>query len=198
MRSKSRAHWWLSGLALAVIAVIFHSQILGALGGYLVRENTPEKADAAVVLAGDSWGNRILTAAQLERDGYVPKVLVSGPDGEYGLFESDLAIPFAVNHGYPKSYFVAVKHEARSTREEAVALLPEIRREGIRRLLLVTSNFHTRRAGRIFHAAAPDLTIVVVGAPDRYYTPDGWWRHRESQKTFVTEWEKTIAGWLGI
>lgn len=185
-------------LALAVVVVIFHSQILGALGGYLVREEGPQKADAAVVLAGDSWGNRILTAAQLERDGYVPKVLVSGPDGEYGLYESDLAIPFAVKHGYPESYFVAVKNEARSTREEAAALLPEIRREGIRRLLLVTSNFHTRRAGRIFREAAPDLTIVVVGAPDRYFTPQGWWRDREAQKTFVTEWEKTIAGWLGI
>jgi uncharacterized SAM-binding protein YcdF (DUF218 family) len=185
-------------LALAVVVVIFHSQILGGLGGYLVQEEAPQKADAAVVLAGDSWGNRILTAAQLERDGYVPKVLVSGPDGEYGLYESDLAIPFAVKHGYPESYFVAVKNKARSTRAEAVALLPEIRREGIRRLLLVTSNYHTRRAARIFREVAPDLTIVVVGAPDQNFTPQGWWRDREGQKTFVTEWEKTIAGWLGI
>ena len=198
MKPKSRARWWLSVLALAALVVIFHSQILGALGGYLVREDAPQKADAAVVLAGDAWGNRILKAAQLERDGYVPKVLVSGPDGTYGLYESDLAIPFAVKHGYPESYFVAVKNQARSTREEAVALLPEIRREGIRRLLLVTSNYHTRRAGRIFREAAPDLTIVVVGAPDQNYTPRGWWRNREAQKTFVAEWEKTIAGWLGI
>ena len=198
MKSKSRARWWLSVLALAVAVIIFRSQILGALGGYLVREDAPQKADAAVVLAGDGWGNRILTAAQLERDGYVPKVLVSGPDGAYGLYESDLAIPFAVKNGYPEAYFAAVTHEARSTRAEAVALLPEIRREGIRRLLLVTSNYHTRRAGRIFRAAAPDLTIVVVGAPDRDFTPQGWWRDREGQKTFVTEWEKTIAGWLGI
>ena len=198
MKPKSRARWWLSVLALAAIVVIFHPQILGALGGYLVQEDAPQKADAAVVLAGDGWGNRILTAAQLERDGYVPKVLVSGPDGAYGLYESDLAIPFAVKHGYPESYFAAVKNEARSTRAEAVALLPEIRREGIRRLLLVTSNYHTRRAARIFREVAPDLTIVVVGAPDRNFTPQGWWRNREAQKTFVTEWEKTIAGWLGI
>jgi uncharacterized SAM-binding protein YcdF (DUF218 family) len=185
-------------LALVIVVVIFHSQILGALGGYLVEEDAPQKADAAVVLAGDGWGNRLLTAAQLERDGYVPKVLVSGPDGAYGLNESDLAIPFAVKHGYPESYFVAVKHQGRSTRAEAVALMPEIRREGIRRLLVVTSNFHTRRAGRIFREVAPDLTIVVVGAPDRDFTAGGWWRNREAQKTFVTEWEKTIANWFGI
>lgn len=198
MRSPSRARRWLFALALPVIVVVFHSQILGALGGYLVDDVPPQKADAVLVLAGDGWGNRILTAAQLVRDGYAPQVLVSGPDGAYGLQESALAIPFAVKHGYPESYFVRVDHQARSTRAEAVAVLPEIRREGIRRMLLVTSNFHTRRAGRIFRELAPDLTILVVGAPDRNYTPDGWWHNREAQKTFVTEWEKTIAGWCGI
>ncbi len=198
MKPKSRARRWLFVLALAVVFAVFHSQILGALGGYLVHEDPPQKADAALVLAGDGWGNRILTAAQLARNGYVPKVLVSGPDGAYGLHESDLAIPFAVKHGYPASYFVAVDHAARSTQTEAAAVLPEIRREGIRRMLLVTSNYHTRRAGRIFRAVAPDLTILVVGAPDQNFTPDGWWHNREAQKTFLTEWEKTIANWLGI
>jgi len=198
VRPPSRARRWLFVLALAVVVAIFHSQILGALGGYLVHEDPPQKADAVLVLAGDGWGNRILTAAQLVRDGYAPKVLVSGPDGAYGLYESDLAIPFAVKHGYPQAYFVPVNHARRSTRAEAVALLPEIRREGIRRLLVVTSNFHTRRAGQIFRDVAPDLTTLVVGAPDRNYTPHGWWHNREGQKTFVTEWEKTIAGWLGI
>jgi len=134
VRPKSRARRWLLVLALAVIAVVFHSQILGALGAYLVRTDPPRKADAVLVLAGDGWGHRILTAAQLVRDGYAPKVLVSGPDGSYGLHESDLAIPFAVKHGYPESYFVAAVHSGRSTRAEALALLPEIHREGIRRM----------------------------------------------------------------
>jgi len=198
VRPPSRARRWLFVLALAVIAVFFHSQILGALGGYLVHTDPPQKADAVLVLAGDGWGNRILTGAQLVRDGYAPKVLVSGPDGAYGLYESDLAIPFAAKRGYPEAYFVPLRHSGRSTRAEAVALMPEIRREGIRRMLLVTSNYHTRRAGRIFHEVAPDLTILVVGAPDRDYAPQGWWHNREAQKTFVTEWEKTIAGWFGI
>jgi uncharacterized SAM-binding protein YcdF (DUF218 family) len=198
VRPKSRARRWLFVLAFAVILVVFHSQILGALGGYLVHQDPPQKADAVLVLAGDGWGDRILTAAQLVRDGHAPKVLVSGPDGAYGLHESDLAIPFAVKHGYPQSFFVPINHTGRSTRAEAVELMPEIRREGIRRMLLVTSNFHTRRAGRIFREVAPDLTILVVGAPYRNYTPDRWWHNREGQKTFVTEWEKTIADWLGI
>jgi hypothetical protein len=45
-------------------------------------------------------------------------------------------------------------------------------------------------------SAAPDLTFIVVAAPDKYFTRDGWWRDREGQKTFVYEWMKTIAGWF--
>jgi uncharacterized SAM-binding protein YcdF (DUF218 family) len=185
-------------IALALLAVVLRTQILSALGGYLVQADSPQKADAALVLAGDGWGNRILAAAELARDGYVPKVLVSGPDGAYGNHECDLAIPFAVKHGYPASYFVHVEHEGRSTLAEAKAVLIEIRRMGIKRLLVVTSNFHTRRSGFIFRKLAPDLKILVVAAPDENFTPDGWWRNREGQKTFLLEWTKTVANWFGV
>jgi len=199
-KSRSRSLWpkvlLLAGLVL--LALVFHTQILGAMGAYLVQAVPPQKADAALVLAGDGWGNRMLTAAQLVRDGFVPKVLVSGPDGAYGLHECDLAIPFAVKHGYPESYFVHMEHSARSTVTEAQAVLPMIRRMGIHRLIVVTSNFHTHRAGAIFRKLAPDLTILIVAAPDENFTPDGWWHNREAQKTFVVEWEKTVANWIGL
>ena len=183
---------------LVLIAVIFHTQILGALGAYLVKASPPQKADAALVLAGDGWGYRILAAAQLARDGFVPKVLVSGPDGAYGLHECDLAIPFAVKHGYPESYFVHMENSARSTVTEAQAVLPVIRQMGFQRIIVVTSNFHTRRAGAIYRKLAPDLRILVVAAPDENFTANGWWHKREGEKIFLVEWEKTVASWLGL
>jgi len=82
--------------ASVVLGLIFHNAVLGAMGAYLVNAGPPEKADIALVLAGDGEGNRILTAAQLARRGYISRVLVSGPSGIYGLHECDLAIPFAV------------------------------------------------------------------------------------------------------
>jgi len=65
-------------------------------------------------------------------------------------------------------------------------------------VIVVTNNYHTGRAGRIFRSLAPDLTILVVAAPDEYFTPDRWWHDREGQKTFLHEWEKTVANELGI
>ena len=98
-----------------LLAVVTYHFWLAALGRYLVRAEPPVPADMVVVLAGDFSGNRILTAGDLVRRGFAPQALVSGPSGAYGLHESDFAIQFAVHHGYPESYFVALPNDSRST-----------------------------------------------------------------------------------
>lgn len=186
-------------VAIAVALVwATHAWWLAVLGGVLVRDEGPARADMAVVLAGDYYVSRILRAAELVKQGYVPKVLVSGPNMLYGSYECDVAIPFAVKRGYPESWFIRAPNEARSTREEAAAILPDLRRRGVHRFLLVTSNYHTARAARIYRAAGPDFQMRVVAAPDEYFHPDDWWRNREGQKTFFIEWSKTVANLLGM
>ncbi len=188
----------LAVLAVVVLALIFHNAVLTALGAYLVKAGPPEKADIALVLAGDGEGNRILKAAQLARQGYVSKVLVSGPSGIYGHYECDLAIPFAVKAGYPESYFVHLENDARSTQEEARDAIARLRQLGVHSVLLVTSDYHTRRAGKIFRSAAPDLRFIVVAAPDVSFTPDGWWHNRQGEKIAFNEWLKTVTEPFGI
>jgi uncharacterized SAM-binding protein YcdF (DUF218 family) len=171
---------------------------LAALGGYLVRAEAPVHADMVVVLAGDFSGNRILAAGDLVRRGFASKALVSGTSGEYGLHETDLAIPFAVHHGYPESYFIALPNDARSTKAEADDVLAALGKWHAHRVDIVTSNYHTRRAGNIYRAKAPGLEIHMISAPDAYFTPDGWWKDREARKTFLLEWVKTVATWVGM
>jgi len=185
------------GIGLAILAAT-HAWWLAAMGKVLVHNDGPAHADIAVVLAGDFYGNRILQAAELVKQGYVPNVLVSGPNMVYGSYECDLAIPFAVKHGYPESWFIRAPNEARSTRQEATAILPNLRRRGVHRLLLVTSSYHTARAARIYHAVAPDMDLRTVAAPDEYFRPEVWWQNREGQKIFFIEWLKTVANGIGM
>lgn len=189
------------GLALAsavLLAALFHTQALKALGAYLERDTPPEKADVAFVLAGDAYGRRILTGAGLVRQGYAPQAVISGPAAYYGFYECDLAIPFAEKAGYPASYFLRFPNQAHSTREEAAMAAVEFHKLGVRRVLLVTSNYHTRRAGSLFREAAPDIQFFVVGAPDEHFRVDDWWHDREARKIFLTEWVKTVAGWFKL
>jgi uncharacterized SAM-binding protein YcdF (DUF218 family) len=185
--------------ALVAAGLVFtHETWMGAMGRYLVKAEEPEKADIAVVLAGDGYGHRIRKAADLVKQGFVPQVLVSGPTGIYGHNESDLAIPFIVKQGYPEKWFIALRTEATSTTEEADSVLAELRKRKVKRFLLVTSDFHTRRAGSIFKKQAGDLPFRVIASKDEYFRADSWWRERQAGKVFVFEWTKTVANWCGI
>ena len=188
-------------LGILALLAITHTAWLTALGSALVRDDGPAKADAAVVLAGDKYGNRILKGADLVRQGYVPVVLVSGP-GLYNLYESDMAIALAVQRGNPRQWFIPVPHHAESTAEEAWQILPALETHNVHRFLLVTSDYHTARAGRIFRAAIKSSNagqeMRVVAAPDRWFRADSWWKTREGRKIFISEWAKTLATALGL
>ena len=176
--------------------------MLRAIGGYLIQSDGPERADVALVLAGDAVGQRILRGAELKEQGFVPVVWVSGPAGMYGHTEDELAIEFAVKKGKPREWFQAAPNEATSTADEARLLLPRLRDAGVKRLLLVTSTYHTRRAGKIFRATAariaPEISIRTVAATDRDYPPDRWWQLRQGRKVFFFEGAKTVTEWFGL
>lgn len=189
--------WILAAVLLAAVGLA-HPIWLAGLGHALVQVDPPAPADAAIVLGGDGFGYRILKAAELVRQHYAPLILVSGPDGLYGYYESELAIEYAVRAGYPASWFVGIPHSSRSTQGEARVLAPELRKRGIRSCLLVTSYYHTRRAGRVFRSTVPEVQFRVIGADAPEFDPDGWWHTREGRKTVLLEWEKVIASWFGI
>ncbi len=193
-----RSRWLLAVVVASILLLVTYPIWLAALGGYLVHSDAPAPADMIVVLAGDFTGSRIFTAGSLVRQGFAGKALISGPAGVYGLFESDLAIDMAVRNGYPASYFVRFPNDSKSTASETKAVISELRRLHVHKIDLVTSNFHTRRAARIFRALAPDIEVHVVAAPDQYFTPNGWWKEREGRKTFLMEWMKTVGAWLGM
>jgi uncharacterized SAM-binding protein YcdF (DUF218 family) len=182
-----------------LLLALTHKAVFRGLGEYLVESAPAEKSDAVVVLAGDPRGNRVMRAGELVRDGYAPVALVSGPYDIYGVNEADLAIQFAVRRGVPARYFERVDTHSFSTEQEARAFLPELRKRDVRTLLLVTSNFHTRRAAETFRNVLGDGVVVrSITAPDPFFTTSTWWHNREGQKTVFYEYSKTLAYWAGL
>ncbi len=198
--AKSRRIWFAAlGLALAasLTAYLTRDSWLREMGTMMVRVDQPFQADVISVLGGDWFGNRILKAGELVRKGYAPLAIVSGGGYVYGKYEGDLAIQFAVSHGYDAKYFRTLEYPCVSTKDEAQAVVREMRRMGVKRYLLVTSSFHTARAGRIFEEAAPELQMRVVPSEDTGDW-DHWWTSRESRKTFLMEFTKTVTSRFGI
>lgn len=200
MRSRRRVLSLLCFLLLTGLLVWATAPFwLSGIGHNLVSASVPAKADAIMVLAGDWGGRRILTACELLRKEMAPVILVNGPLEWYGINEADGAIRYAGEHGCDTSRLRAVYIHAFSTEEEARALHPKLREWGIRSVLIVTSNFHTARAARVFQRELrDDIRFTMAGAPDRFFTPDSWWKSREGQKTVFFEYSKTIAYWVGL
>lgn len=179
---------------------VFSTPLLTAAANFLVEDDGPRKAGAIVVLGGDTYGDRILKAAELGKAGYAPFVIVSGMAGLVG-FESGEEIQFAELHGYPASLFreVHLPPYAESTRGEEAFLGKYLKAQGINSILLVTSNYHSRRAVKLWRTENPSIAVAVVPSVDpwHYFTPDRWWKTRAGKKMFLYEWMKTISVRLG-
>src|SRR5215467_5667481 len=177
-------------LALFVFCVLLyavrHPVLRFAAESWLI-EDPLDKADALIVLSGDNfYADRATRAAELFREGKARLVVASGqrlrPNaGIAELMEHDL-----IERGVPKEKIVRFAHDGDSTKEEAEAKLAKAR--NWRKAIVVTSNYHTRRARYIFHRVFPqDIEVRVASARDGDFDPEHWWEKRKSTKEFVRE-----------
>jgi uncharacterized SAM-binding protein YcdF (DUF218 family) len=189
--------WFLRGSLLAAAALIISAlagwkTVLRELGEFLVSAQTPQPAGLILVLAGDFYGPRVLQGAELGVHGYAPVVLISSEP--YGWrTEGIVAIDFLAERGYPRQLFQRFEHHAPSTITEAIALRPELKRRGVKRVLLVTSAYHSRRASIVFRLFCPGIQFITIGAPDKHYHPDDWWEDPSSRRLFFVEWGKILG-----
>jgi len=63
---------------------------------------------------------------------------------------------------------------------------------GARSVLIVTSEYHTRRALSVFRHTYPDRAIGVAGAVEADQFGTAWWRHRQWAKVTVGEWTRLL------
>lgn len=172
--------------------------IVPRIGYSVICSQIPRQADLILVLGGDFWGPRVVKAADLAMEGYAPLVLISGPPyGGDGRPEGAYAIEFLTAHGYPKALFAVFGHTANSTVDEAIALAPELRRRRVKRVILVTSAYHSRRADMVVRLFCDNgIQFISVPAPDSAYMPERWWDDPGSRKLFFSEWKKIVGSVL--
>jgi vancomycin permeability regulator SanA len=146
--------------------------------------------DAPAAHADDDnfYADRATRAAELFRQGVSPVIVASGrrlrpSAGISELLEHDL-----IERGVPKEKILRFVHDADSTREEATALAQFCAEHHFNSVVIVTSNYHTRRARYIFEKVfPPGMAISIASAHDGDFDPESWWEKRKSQKLFVRE-----------
>jgi uncharacterized SAM-binding protein YcdF (DUF218 family) len=176
-------------LGLLFIVYLVRYPILRLAGNFWVVDEPPRPADAIIVLGDDNYlGERAARATEIFKAGWAPRIVASGRvlrpyAGVAELIEHDLK-----DRGVPVTAIVRFNHNTGSTREEAAALSEFVVSHGWKRILVVTSNYHTRRSRYIYERTMPAGTeLRLIAAHDSNYDPNGWWRTRDGLKLFFRE-----------
>jgi uncharacterized SAM-binding protein YcdF (DUF218 family) len=185
---------------LILVALAFAVPMgLNVLGAALITDDPLHPADAILVLAGDSReGDRVQHAVGLFKRGLAPLLVLSGTPMGFRTHEADVMRRHAEFLGVPSNRILTVKQNTDSTKEEAGVVVSILKRRGLKNVILVTANYHTGRAKRIFErAAGPDGPHFLASpVDDGLFEPEGWWMRRRYAKTFVYEAIKTV--WTAI
>lgn len=171
-----------------VVYLVRHP-LMRLAGNFWVVDDGPVASDAIVILGDDNYeGDRATRAAEVLKAGWAPRIIASGRylrpyAGIAQLEQHDL-----LDRGVPQSAIVLLQHRADNTRDEGEAIGKFISAHGWKRILVVTSNYHTRRARYILTRVLPKGTEMrMLAAHDTNYDPDNWWRTRRGEKIFFHE-----------
>ena len=154
-----------------------------------VVEDPLNKADALIVLSDDNfYADRATRAAELFREGKAPLVVASGRRLRPGAGIAELMEHDLIERGVPKDKILRVAEEGDSTLEQAGTLAKFVQAKKWHSAIVVTSNYHPRRARYIFRHVFPrGIDVRVASARDGDFDPETWWQKRKSSKLFMRE-----------
>ena len=176
---------------VVVVAILYLVRVplLRFAGEFWIVDDAPESSDVIIVLSGDNYDAvRAARAAALFRAAMAPHVVATGRSLRSYATTTDLMKRDLADHGVPATAIIPLTHRADNTRDEAVAVSEFVASHHWKKILLVTSNYHTRRSEYIYERTMPPGTqLRVISAPDIEYDPQSWWRTREGLKIFFHE-----------
>jgi uncharacterized SAM-binding protein YcdF (DUF218 family) len=188
--------------ALAVAAALLYAlrvPLLTALAGFLVVDQDLQPADLILVLNGEEE-TRPFYAGELYERGLAPRVAIAraedSPAVQAGLFPNatDVALGILRAQGVPERdvAVLIVPGGVTSTRDEALALRQYVDEQGIERVIVVTSAFHTRRSRWILRKelAGSAVTLQLAAAPHWGFDAGSWWTDERGLIALVNEYFK--------
>jgi uncharacterized SAM-binding protein YcdF (DUF218 family) len=185
---------WL--VAIVLIVVIFGFAGFVGIGYYLSPQNEAQKSDAIVVVSGGQTTSRAQKGIELFKQGYAPVVIFSGaalddgPSNAFAMREQALAA------GIPSDR-IYIDEISQNTYENAIHTKEIINSIGAKKIILVTSPYHQRRANQTFRAVlGQSYEVLGVSAFDDRWSKSQWWRR--GFPLFITLSELWKLGYVNV
>jgi uncharacterized SAM-binding protein YcdF (DUF218 family) len=179
-------------LILLFLVVVFVFAALASQAARLLVVDDPEKSDAIVVLAGET-NVRSARALELLRQGVAPHMFLDAEtrDVIYDQKLGEIAQKYVNSLGEANRVSIC-PIDGYSTIAEADDVSRCLQSLGARRVLIVTSEYHTRRALMIFRHRLPQYQFNAAAARNPAQFGEAWWTNREWAKVTFDEWLKML------
>jgi uncharacterized SAM-binding protein YcdF (DUF218 family) len=161
---------------------------------YLTPKDELTNADVIVAISGGDTQARTLKAVELYKQGLAPKILFSGAALD-PLSPSNAKVmrDYALEAGVPEEV-ILIEEAAQNTAENAENSQGVLGSQDFKKIILVTSPYHQRRAYLEFRDKLSDEIVLLNQSssddswPTAWFlTPRGWWLGlSESAKTVMT------------
>ncbi len=182
----------------ALTVALARDAVLQRAGDFLVVSDSLTPSDAVIAVSGDG-PERVATSIELMRRGLARRLVISGGVYGRGINAAHVMRDQALQDGVPARE-VIVDDQATSTAENALGAARAMKAHGLRSAILVTSPYHTRRAGMLFHRVflREGLTLRVHAVERSFFRVDRWWTRRGDRDLVVGEYLKLVAHLGGV
>jgi uncharacterized SAM-binding protein YcdF (DUF218 family) len=195
---KARRSRWpvLALVACGLIPLVLAAAALRWLGPWLVVDEPLVRSDAIFVTDGET-PQRELEGAALFLEGWAPRVVLTLPRDRLSEEVRRLADEprpqedasrVLRRRGVPEAAIVRLDRVVENTAQELQVDFEHARAHGFRRVIIVSSPYHTRRI-RLIWRSRFEQEIPAIVRVTRYEPVDAsrWWRSRRSLEDVVHE-----------
>ena len=177
-------------------------------GRFFLVQDELQRSDLILVLAG-ARVERWLEGVALYKEGWAPRLVMSPglvdpietqlhARGVRLPREGEFARDGAIALGIPAEAVTVLDNGVDNTAAEAAAVRATF--PAARRVTVVTSPYHTRRARYAFRREFKGSSVEVIMRSTRYSpsNPARWWRRRGDVRYIMTEMPKYVAYLAGL
>jgi uncharacterized SAM-binding protein YcdF (DUF218 family)/glycosyltransferase involved in cell wall biosynthesis len=181
---------------------LFYTPLLWVIAEPLRVSAPPVPADAVVVFAGGvgesgqaggGYQERVKQALDLHQQRFAPTMLFSS-GFVFAFREAEVMRDLAIANGADPSAIV-LETKARNTYENVVYSRDLARAHGWRRVLLVSSPYHMRRAMLTWRRAAPDIEAVPTPVPRSQFYQHAVGASFDQSRGIIHEFAAIVAYW---
>lgn len=143
-----------------------------------------QKADAIVAISGGDTSARAAEAIKLYQDGWASALVFSGAAADKsGPSNAAVMKKIALEQGVPEERII-IEDLSQTTHENAKRMQRVLESHNFKRIILVTSAYHQRRASIEFKRNVGTSDVKILNSPllrDNQWsewwwlTPTGWW-----------------------